>query len=225
MNDAMMITVINGADTFIAGEGLAVSVKDVSVLDITTALNFIDVTEDGQIFKKAHKSVDIIGKVTLAYRAGYDLTFTTTLAAMQTPTVDSDMNICLSSLKDFITNDENDNLFGFDFYNPSMLINPNDAIEVTAHTPAVIKFLEDNDMINYTYPPDVEENEIGYHSRQVKVDCERVDWFLSELQRQLEGSLGDKKTECNIPLGIPKEIMARMKSEAIISLRRPILTQ
>ena len=211
------VTPISSTNSLVAGEGMAVKIRNVTLIDINTALNIVNVAKDGKTFKKLHKSVDIIAKVTLAYAAGYDITFTTTLGAEQTPTFGSDSVISLHFLEGFIGNPNNIDLFHFDVHNPMMMIEPQQAIQVTAHTTAVMRFLEENNMVNMAYPP-MAENETGYCGRMVLIDEEYVDWYLTELQSQLEGYPVDQCSPLTLPTDIIEELKEIMKKEAITTL-------
>lgn len=223
MNNIMTITPINSTNSFIAGEKLPVSIKNITHVDTTASINIIDVpSDDGQQLKKVFKSVDIVGKVTLSYAAGYDFTFVTTLASQQELTADVDAGFDLGSLKNFISNPKNNDLFGFDMYNALTLVDGCDLFEVVAHTDAVMRFLQDNDMINYVYNSDGElENEVGCISQRVKIDAERNDWLLAETQQQLDCDRPDID-DLLLDAAVVRDIKSQLKDAALHSLHNPM---
>lgn len=223
MSNIMTITPINSTNSFIAGEKLPASIKNITHVDTTASINIVDVSsDDGQQLKKVFKSVDIVGKVTLSYAAGYDFTFVTTLASQQELTADVDARFDLGSLKNFISNPKNNDLFSFDMYNALALVDGCDLFEVVAHTDAVMRFLQDNDMINYVYNSDGElENEVGYISQRVKIDAERNDWLLAETQQQLDCDTPDID-DLLLDVAVVRDIKSQLKDAALHSLHNPM---
>ena len=200
---------IRDINTFIAGENIAVRVKNTTNFVIDTGLSFVNIPDDGRglAAKRTGKSIEILSRVTLGYAAGYDITFPVILRAKNLSLPDKEAAISLVELKVFIADKLNDEHFYFDSLN--LLSSSEEAVEILVRTEAVMRFLETNEMIGYVHEPcSDKENDTGYISRRVTVNDTGVGLILTELHDQLW--VGDTKKNC---LKLKPQLLKDMKEQ------------